>query len=245
MTAPLDRFEEDTVAHLPEVAQRYLRAAISPGSPLAPVARLEMRGQIKIGRWLPFRARQLLAPRHGTVWMATVAGVIRGSDRYVAGVGGMAWKLLGLVPFVHAEGADVSRSVAERAAAESIWAPTALAADPGVRWSATMPDRLDVDFTVDDEHPVHLHHAVDSEGRLEQSHLLRWGDPDNTGAWAEHPFGVEVAGHRAFDGVTIPSEGRAGWHFGTERWDEGVFFRYEVTAYELLAGHGTRQHTDR
>jgi hypothetical protein len=49
-----------------------------------------------------------------------------------------------------------------------------------------------------------------------------------------------VTGYRTFDGVTVPSEGRTGWHFGTERWDDGVFFRYEITGYELV--HEPAQH---
>jgi len=47
--------------------------------------------------------------------------------------------------------------------------------------------------------------------------------------------GVEVDSNRTFGGVTIPDRGHAGWHYGTERCDEGVFFRYEITSYELLA----------
>jgi hypothetical protein len=192
-----------------------------------------MRGRIKIGRWLPFRAEQLLAPRHGTVWMATVGGVIRGSDRYVGGTGGMSWKLLGRIPLVHAGGPDVSRSAAERAAGESIWVPTALAADPATTWSQRTDDELDVTIAVDG-HRVTLHHSIGAEGRLRSSSFSRWGDPDRTGAWAPHPFGVEVTGHRTFDGVTIPNAGRAGWHFGTDRWEDGAFFEFDITAYELL-----------
>src|SRR6266487_1041588 len=66
---------------LPEPARRHLAAAIAPGTPLAVSARLRMRGSIKVGRWLPFRARQVLSPHHGFVWAARAAGVIVGSDR--------------------------------------------------------------------------------------------------------------------------------------------------------------------
>ena len=226
-------FGDEVTDRLPPAARRYLAAAVAPGTPLAPAARLEMHGRIKIGRWLPFRAHQLLAPRHGTVWMATVGGVIRGSDRFVGGTGGMTWKLLGLLPLVRAEGPDVSRSAAERAAGESIWVPTAVAADATAAWSAATNDELDVTVSVED-HTVTLHHSIDAEGRLRSSCFSRWGDPDRTGTWSEHPFGVEVTGHRTFDGVTIPNAGRAGWHLGTERWDDGAFFEFDITGYELL-----------
>jgi hypothetical protein len=82
---------------LPEPVQRHLAQAIAPGTPLFTSARLRMRGHIKVGRWLPFRARQLLNPRNGFVWTARAAGSIAGSDRYLDGDGGQNWKLLGLL----------------------------------------------------------------------------------------------------------------------------------------------------
>ena len=89
-----ETFADETVRRCPDAVRRYLVASITPGTPLTSAVRLTMRGSIRIGRWLPFRARQLLAPRLGTVWEARVAGLISGSHRYVAGVGGMDWRLL-------------------------------------------------------------------------------------------------------------------------------------------------------
>ena len=84
-----------TSADLPGLAEpvrRHLSKAIASGTPLTRCARLAMRGSIKLGRWLPFRARQVLNPREGFVWAARVASVIVGSDRYLDGAGGMSWK---------------------------------------------------------------------------------------------------------------------------------------------------------
>jgi len=66
--------------------RRYLTTAIAPGSPLAVSARVSMRGSLKVGRWLPFRARELLNPHRGFVWRARVAGVLTGSDHVAATV---------------------------------------------------------------------------------------------------------------------------------------------------------------
>jgi hypothetical protein len=120
------RFSAAELEGLPEPAQRHLAQAIAPGTPLATSARLRMRGHIKVGRWLPFRAHQLLNPHHGFVWTARAAGIIAGSDHYLDGAGGQNWKLLGLLTVAHAEGPDVSRSAAGRAGAEAIWLPTTL-----------------------------------------------------------------------------------------------------------------------
>ncbi|MGH3742047.1 MAG: hypothetical protein ACRDT1_12020 [Micromonosporaceae bacterium] len=35
-------------------------------------------------------------------------------------------------------------------------------------------------------------------------------------------------------GLTIPSSGRLGWFYGTDRHDEGEFFRYELTALDAI-----------
>ena len=228
-TEPPPRVDLSTV---PDPVRRYFERALGSDPRPARGAVLEMRGQIKLGRWLPFRARQLLAPRHGTVWRARVGWVISGSDRFVGGDGGMDWRVLGVVPVMRASGADVARSAAERAGAESIWVPAAVM--PGAAsWRAHDDTQLEARFDVGG-HAVALSHVVDSDGALRASSIQRWGDPDNTGTWQALPFGVEVTDERTFAGTTIPSSGRAGWHFGTERWPDGEFFRFTITDYRLL-----------
>ena len=216
----------------PPAVRRYLSAAIAPGTPLAAGARLTMRGSIKLGRWLPFRARQLLVPGLGSVWAARVAGLVSGSDRYVGGVGAMEWKLLGAFTVMRASGDDVTRSAAGRVAGESIWVPTAVARAGRIADVGSDGVRVELEL---DGRPTAVEHRLDPDGLVVASSLQRWGDPDGTGTWALHPFGVDVTSSRTFSGVTIPSAGRAGWHHGTDRWEEGVFFRFEISEYALLA----------
>jgi hypothetical protein len=59
------RFGAAELEGLPELVRRHLTQAIAPGTPLVTSARLRMRGQIKVGRWLPFRAHQVLNPQVG------------------------------------------------------------------------------------------------------------------------------------------------------------------------------------
>ena len=56
---------------LPEPARRWLSHAIAPGTPLWGSVELTMHGQIKLGRWRPFTARQVLTPPDGYIWAAT------------------------------------------------------------------------------------------------------------------------------------------------------------------------------
>jgi hypothetical protein len=225
------RFGEAELEGLPEPAQRHLLQAIALKTPLVTSARLRMRGHIKVGRWLPFRARQLLNPHHGFVWTARAAGVIAGSDRYLDGAGGMDWRLLGLLTVAHAEGPDVARSAAGRAGAEAVWLPTALLPRFGVRWSAGPADQVTAGFRVRDT-SVELRLRLDAAGRITSLVFDRWGDPDNRGAFAQHRFGGEITGYRSFHGLTIPSSGRLGWFYGEDRWPAGEFFRYQITDLE-------------
>src|SRR5207302_3063903 len=158
-------FRPEDLRARPEPVRRYLASAILPGTPLAAGARLQMRGQIKLKRWLPFHATQVLAPHVGTVWSARVGGVIVGSDRYVGGSGGMRWRLFGLLPVMQASGPDVTRSSAERAAGESVWVPTALVPDAGVEWTADDESHITATFNVD-RYRVALHLEIDHVGHV-------------------------------------------------------------------------------
>jgi hypothetical protein len=227
-------FTADEVAGLPAPVQRYLRWAIAPGTRLAQAAHLQMEGRVKIGRWLPFRAEELLAPHAGFVWPARTLG-LAGSDRCVDGHGALDWKLFGRVPVIHAEGPDVSRSAANRGAAEAIWVPTALLPRFGVEWDAVDHSHLVARYAMGG-HPVEQHLHVDpGTGRLLRFHLDRWGDPDESGTWRPVSFGGDATAWSSFEGVSVPSAGRVGWYYGTPDFlPRGEFFRYEITGLRLV-----------
>lgn len=227
-------FDESELAGLPEAVCRYFRSAIAPGAPLARAAELKMRGRLNLnGRWLPFRARQVLAPQRGFVWRARVAGVISGWDRYADGHAALDWKLLGLVRVAHDSGPDVARSAAGRAAGESVWLPTALLPRFGVDWAAPDDNHLTARLAVDDVETL-LRLRIDGAGQLESVSFDRWGDPDNVGTTRLHPMGLHATATATLRGLSIPVAGEAGWFYGTDRWHDGEFFRYQITALEPI-----------
>jgi len=226
-------FTEGELERLSQPVQRMFRASIAPGTPLAASARITMRGRIKLRKWTSFSGSEVIAPHAGFVW-AVRAGLISGYDRYVDGAGEMRWKLLGLVRVMHVAGPDVSRSAAGRVAGEAAWLPTALLPRFGVHWDAADDDHLTARVQLD-SYELEFHYLLDGAGRIQTCWFNRWGDPDNTGSHALHPFAMEATAHREFQGLTIPSAGRAGWHYGTDRWKDGVFFEYEITS---LQPHG-------
>ncbi len=134
-------FQPDLLTALPPAAQRYLVHAIAPGTPLASAVRLKMRGEMKLGRWFPFQAEQVIRAGEEMVWSAEVRmfGLpVRGYDRLLRGQGEMRWRMLGILPLVSASGPDITRSAAGRLAAESVWLPSALCS-PAVSWTASRP----------------------------------------------------------------------------------------------------------
>jgi len=218
---------------LPAPVRRYLTAAVASGTPPARTARLRMRGTIRIGAWLPFRAHEVISPHSGFVWSARAAGLISGSDRYVDGAGVADWRLGGLIPVMHAEGADVTRSAAGRAGGEAVWVPTALLPRFGVEWTAGSDHRITARFAVGPV-PVEIHLLLDDAGRAVRFRFDRWGDPSGSGRWDMYPFGGDVTEHRTFGGLTVPAAGRIGWFPGAPEWATGEFFRYRITDVALM-----------
>lgn len=227
-------FEPTSVAGLPVAARRYLTHAIAPGTPRASAVRLQMHGEIKLGKWRRFDAEEVLRWDRGFVWRARtrLGGLpVTGSDRWIDGQGAMRWKMLGLLPVMVGAGADISRSALGRAQLEVVWLPSALLA-PGVSWQQGEDGRLDATHTFRGE-PGRVSLTTDAQGRLRTVAGLRWGDPDRAGHRLV-PFGGYIEEERSFGGYTIPSRLRLGWFFGTDRFEpEGEFFRATVSFAEF------------
>ncbi|MGD8491847.1 MAG: hypothetical protein PVI68_22775, partial [Anaerolineae bacterium] len=222
-------FDPKAYAHLPAGVRRYLEHAIAPGAPLARAVWARMHGEIKLRGWLPFTAEQVIVWGRGFIWQATVRmfGLpIRGSDRWADGQGAMNWKLLGLIPVMTADGPDITRSAAGRVAGEAVWLPSVFCGD-GVTWTAADGARLQATL---DAHGItaDLELAIDEHGRLQSVQLPRWGNPQGD-AFHQIDFGALVEEEKTFGGYTIPTRLRAGWYFGSNRFEtEGEFFRATV-----------------
>lgn len=223
------RFELGTPGAVPELARRYLSHAIAPGTPHATAVRLRMHGEIKLGTWRSFTAEEVLHRDRGFVWRARtrLAGLpVRGSDRWVDGVGAMNWRVLGLIPVMVASGPDISRSALGRCRLESVWLPSTLAG-PGVVWRAKEERRVEARLAVGGE-PGSIVLGCSAGGGVESIVGPRWGNPDG-GPHRLVDFGGVVEAERSFGGHTIPSKLRLGWYFGTDRFAaEGEFFRVTV-----------------
>ena len=228
------RFGAAELDGLPESVRRHLSQAIAPGTPLATAARLRMRGRIKVGRWLPFRAHQVLNPHHGFVWTARAAGIIAGCDRYLDGNGRPGLEAPGPAhrgprpgprrrPERRRLGRRRGHLAAHRPAAPLRGALVGRVRRPG---DGRLQGR---------GHPGGAPAAAGCGRPDRVAGLRRWGDPDNRGSFGWHRFGGEFTGYGSFQGLTIPCSGRLGWFYGQDRWPAGEFFRYQLTDLEPVA----------
>jgi hypothetical protein len=220
------------VEALPEPARRWLNHAIAPGALAARGVLLQMTGHIKIGRWLPFTAVQVIAPS-GYVWVARAGrGIsIQGFDRYSDDTAEMRWLVAGRIPVLRARGPDIARGSAARLAIEAlIWLPTAFG---DARWQASDDPNVAVATRRVGREQLPMELRLDSDGRPEHVSMLRWANP-NREPYGYHPFGGILDDETTFAGITIPTSVRVGYWLGSKRWNEGEFFRAQIIQATFL-----------
>jgi len=224
-------FDPRMVADLPEPARRYFLYAILPGTPILPVAEIEMRGRFSLGskdapNYQPMEARQILAAPEGFVWeMRTRGGMpVSGSDSG-------SWtrfRIFGVIPVARLGGdPDHTRSAFGRYVGEAaIWSPAVLLPGPGVTWEAVDENTARVTVTHGDlEQAVDV--TVDAEGRPVEVIFQRWSNANPDKVHRLQPFGAVMSDFREVGGYRLPFRVEAGNLFGTE--DYFPFFIAEVT----------------
>jgi hypothetical protein len=187
-----------------------------------------MHGDIKLGRWLPFTAEQVINADRGFIWSAVVrflgVPIFRGFDRLLDGSGEMHWTLFGIAPMIVASGPDLTRAALGRVEIESLWLPSVLVrAD--VQWTTRAAGCPSATLSPGSQP---LAFKIDEQGRLQSAAIRRWGNPGG-GSFRFEDFGAVVEAEGAFGGYTIPTSVRVGWYLGTPRFEsEGEFFRATV-----------------
>lgn len=215
-----ERFEPEIVADLPEPARRYFNYMIAPGTPLLPVAEIEMTGRFSLGtkddpRYQPMVARQILAAPEGFVWaMRTRAGMpVSGSDSGKW----TRFRIFGLIPVARLGGdPDHTRSAFGRNIGEAvIWSPAALLPGPGISWEAVGEDTARVTVR-HGELSQTVDVTVDARGRPVTAVFQRWSNANPQGTHRLQPFGAVMSDFRDVGGYRLPFQVEAGNHYGTD-----------------------------
>lgn len=182
---------------------------------------MSMIGSIRLkGKWRDFTADQLLLPEWGFIWHAEVDSSpfsIKGFDAWVNGSGGMDWRILKVIPFLRDSSPNTLRSAKGRMAMETIFVPDWIEKNqkqesPGRYYYEMNDERVDLRY---------------EDGDLKEAWMTRWGNPD--GQWEDCTFGALIEETEEVEGIRIPVKIRAGWHFGTPQFEQGEFFRAELT----------------
>jgi hypothetical protein len=226
---PADIDRTELLKSYPEPVSRYLRHHLPEGIPGSTFSVTPMKGIIKLVNWAQFKSVLYANPFKGFLWTATVKmGIlpVKGFDYFLENTGAMQWSLFNFIPVNKAEGTDVSRSAEGRAKLEAVFSPHLLI-NPDVKWEVISENEISVSWKIYNEtNPLHL--IIGDDGSLKQVHMQRWGNPGDSKEWDYHTFGVNVEKEIKHKGVIIPGKGDAGWWFGTDKYDDGEFFRFEV-----------------
>ena len=223
-----------TLEGLDEPVRRYFDHALHGDAERARGVRLEMKGRIRAGTWLPFTAQQESDGRSFT-WRARVGvgrlALLTVVDGFAAGTGATEGRLFGRRRVLHSGGPDTSRSAAGRAALEAVFAPMSLLPERGVSWRAEEEGLIVASLDIPPERPE-LRLCIDRDGAVRSVSALRWG---NTGQreFGYIPCGCEVHAERRFGALVVPSEVTVGWWFGTP--EHAPFFRVRVEELRPLS----------
>lgn len=144
---------------------------------------------------------------------------VSGEDYFVDGEGVTHIRLFGRVPLVKGSGPDISRSALGRMVAKSVLIPSALLPQSGAVWHGGDENHVRVEMKAAGEAPT-LTVGVAEDGRLREAMLERWGNQADNGEYTHTPFGINVDEESTLGGYTIPSQLRAGWWYGTDRYAE-------------------------
>jgi hypothetical protein len=239
--APTRRFDVTDVADLPEIAQRYFRHAIAPGTPLYSGVELAMEGTFLLGDKTEFQtyqmsARQALRPPEQFVWVPRLRSgtmVIAGSDALVGGEAWTRFYLWGLIPVANARSSqDLVRSAEFRGAIEgALWLPSTMLPENAARWEQVGANAARV--TLGSFSPeIVLRLTLSENGAVREVVGQRWSNANPEQRFRLQPFGGTMSAEATFQGLTIPAAISVGNHYGTEAYLP--FFQAGITREVLL-----------
>ncbi len=228
-------FDPRELEGLPFPVQRYFNAALRPGQPMIAAVHVTHAGTFNMGEtrpsWKPFTSTEVVTIRRpGFDWDGRIGmapGVpVRVHDAYVAGVGHLEVRLLGLIKLVELGGtADLARGELLRYLAETMWYPTALLPSQGVVWepldeSSARATLIDGDTTAS----LDFHFAAD--GLIESTRAA--SRPRTLGGTVvASPWGGRGWQYEQRDGMRIPMASEVAWLMPE---GEYPYWRAEITS---------------
>lgn len=208
---------DDDLAHLPSLVQRYVRAAGVVGRPRVRSFRVRLRGRIRngfAGRWMPFESEQYNVvdpPARMFYLTASMFAIpIQGYHRYVGSAASMRVKAAALVPVATAAGVEMTQSETVTLFNDMCLMAPATLIDPAIEWTPIDANMVRARFT-NAGHTIHADLSFNAAGELTNfvsddryqassagMRRLRWSTP--------------ITAYRSYGAVRLPSGGEGRWH---------------------------------
>jgi hypothetical protein len=228
---------------LPAPVQRYFRAVLEDGQPMATGVRVRYEGTFNLGettdQWKPFTSDQkVVTQRPGFDWDARIAMMpglpVRAHDSYVAGEGTLHASLLGLFTVADQRGTDdMAEGELMRFFAEAAWYPTALLPSQGVRWVAVDESSAHATLT-DGDISITMLFTFDEQGLIETVRAESRGRMVD-GNGVPMPWRCRFWSYQERGGMLVPIDGEVAW---LPPEGEKPYFRGRITEiyYEFAEG---------
>ncbi len=217
------------IAQLPAPVQKWLTNSGTVGHMGISLMRLKQRGQLRMepnGRWMDMTAEQYFNADHQAfIWLARIKyGVthIAGKDVYKEGHGHVQISIASMYDIADASGAETDQGSMLRYLAEIQWFPSA-ALSPLIAWKELDSVSAMATITYNDKYASGIF-RFDAAGRVKSFEALRYMNKD--GHYSLEQWWVPVTGYTVFDGITVPSKGRAVWKLAEGDFD---WFHWEIT----------------
>jgi hypothetical protein len=233
---------EDDLAHLPPLVQRYLRAAGVVGQPRVRNFRVHLRGRIRngpAGRWMPFEAEQynvVHPPARMFYLRASMFGIpVQGYHRYVGSSASMRVNAAALVPVATAAGAEMTQSETVTLFNDMCLMAPATLIDPAIEWTPIDANMVRARFT-NAGYTIHADLSFNAAGELTDfaSDDRYQASTAGTGM-RRFRWSTPITAHRRYGAVRLPAGGEGRWHE-----PEGVYAYIELAIDDVQYNVGLR-----
>jgi hypothetical protein len=215
----------EELSDLPAPVQRYFRRVLKDGQSYIAKAFISQWGDFRSKEsddpesgWQPFTATQVFATSPpGFVWDARIqmapVGTVWVRDSYVTEGAALQGAILGTLPVVNeSDGAELRAGSLQRYLAESVWFPTMLLPQSGVRWSPIDDSHARAALS-EGETTVTLDFEIGPDGQILSAYSagrLR-SDPANKGSYLRLPWGGRYRRYEEHSGMLVPVESQVYW----------------------------------
>lgn len=190
--------------------------------------RLKQKGVLRTkqnGKWMPFVAEQYFTiEKPAFLWLARInTGFIHiaGRDRYSNGNGSMVIKAASIISLADAKGREIDQGSLLRFLAEIQWFPSA-ALSPYITWVQTADNSANATLNY---HGLSVSgtFCFNDSGDVISFEAFRYMDQHNM--YSLEKWYVPVTEYKVYDGIRIPSKGKAIWKLKTGDFN---WFEWEI-----------------